>query len=444
MKFRGPVRRYRIWKRLRRRNAKMVKKKRTEFRWRPFLLGLLMTGAVLALHIVSPGGLRAINEAAFDQFQRLKPRQVDPSVPVAVVDIDVRSLQALGQWPWPRTELAELVHRLTALGAISIAFDVVFAEPDRTSPATVVQSWRKFDPDASVTLDETLRDHDAVFGAAIAETPVVLGVVLNNDPNGGRPPVKAGISFAGSDPRPVIPDFASANVNLPILNEHASGVGNFSLGSERADVIRRVPLLTRVEEQIVPTLSLEAIRVGFEAGSILIKSNDASQEFGGGGAGIASMRVGPMEIPVEADGGLYIYYSGDSMTRAARVVSVADIMAGDQADPALAEKVAGKVIFIGTSAPGLLDLVATPFEPAAAGVNVHAELAEQIISKFFQSDRIAYRDELQAALPNLSGDDRVAAAAKIGELEAEIAKFSEPVFISKPDWGRGWSGSSSC
>lgn len=437
MKWRSPWRLWRLWRRLRRREQKINARRRSDFRWRPFFYGLGVTGLVLFLQMQDWSGLRSMNEAAFDQYQRWKPRQVDPSVPVLVVDIDVRSLTALGQWPWPRTELAALTLRLKELGALSIAYDVVFAEPDRTSPLRVVESWRKFDPAARAVLDETLQDHDAVFAGAIAEAPVVLGVVLNNDPDGQRPPVRAGISHSGSDPRPAIPEFRSANVNLPLLAHSASGMGNFSLGSERADVIRRVPLLTRVEEQIVPTLALEAIRVGFQAGSILVKSNDASGEWGATGAGIASMRVGPMEIPVEPDGGLYIYYSGDSLTRRSRVISAADLLATEEIPPAVAEAVAGKVVFVGTSAPGLLDLVATPFEPAAAGVNVHAELAEQIIAKYFQQDRIAYRDELAAALPGLVDQEKAAAATKVAELDAEIARFAEPVFISRPDWGIG-------
>ena len=425
-------------KRLRRMNRKMVQRRKYKLNWRPFLYGLAATAFVLALQTLDFGGLKAVNEAAFDEYQRQKPRQIDPSVPVTVVDIDVRSLAELGQWPWPRTELAELLARLSELGALSVAFDVVFAEPDRTSPIFIEKSWRKYDPNAAVQLtDDSLRDHDAIFANVIAQTPTVMGVVLNNDPNGARPPTKAGISFSGSDPRRAIPSFLSANVNLPVLSEGASGVGNFALSDLRSEVIRRVPLLTRIEDQIVPTLALEAIRVGFQAGSILVKADDASGEFGGGGGGIASMRVGPMEIPVEYDGGLYVYYSGTSDQRAERVVSIADIMAGDTVDPALAEILGGTVVFVGTSAPGLLDLVATPFEPAAAGVNVHAELAEQIIAKFFQDDRISYRDELVAALPDATPEDRAQYEEVIAGLEAEIARFSEPVFISKPDWGEG-------
>lgn len=435
MKFHNPARLFRVWRRLRRREKQMAKRRRSDFRWRPFLYGLAATGLVLALQYYNFSGLRAINDAAFDQYQRWKPRQIDPSVPVAVVDIDVASLKALGQWPWPRTDLAELVSRLTALGALSVAFDIVFAEPDRTSPARVIESWRRYDSNAEAIAAATLQDHDAAFANVIAQTPVVLGVVLNNDPLGARPPQRAGVSFSGSDPRPVIPEFEGAQVNLPLLSVSASGVGNFSLGDERADVIRRVPLLTRIEEQMVPTLALEAIRVGFQAGSILVKSADASGELNVAD-GIATMRVGPMEIPVEYDGGLYVYYSGPMYERTdARVVSAAEIMRGDEVDPGLAAKIGGKVVFVGTSAPGLLDLVATPFEKAAAGVNVHAELAEQIIAKYFQQDRRAYRDELAAALPEMEEEAAAQARETIATLDATMAELSEPVFVSKPYWG---------
>ncbi|MGB0411723.1 MAG: CHASE2 domain-containing protein [Pikeienuella sp.] len=422
-------------KRLRRMNGKMVQRRKNRLNWRPFLYGLMATAVVLGLQVWDFGGLRAINEAAFDEFQRQKPRQVDPSVPVRVVDIDVRSLEQLGQWPWPRTELAELLARLAELGVLSVAFDIVFAEPDRTSPALIEKSWRKFDPNASIQMtDDSLRDHDAIFANVIAQTPTVMGVVLNNQPDGGRPPSKAGISYQGTDPRGALPDFASANVNLPILSEAAQGVGNFSLSELRSQVIRRVPLLSRIEDQIVPTLSLEAIRVGFQAGSILVQSGDASGRIGSGDNGLASMRVGPMEIPVEPDGGLYVYYSGTSDQRAERVISIADIMAGDSVDPALAEVLGGTIVFVGTSAPGLLDLVATPFEPAAAGVNVHAELAEQIISKYFQQDRLAYRDELLAALPDATEEEAAQYNEVIADLTASIDTFSEPIFISAPYW----------
>lgn len=433
MKMRNPLRYVRVWQRSRRKTKKMEKRrKKGAFRWRAFGYGMIATALVLGMQFYDFSGLRQINEAAFDQYQLAKPRKIDPSVPVAVVDIDVRSLQQLGQWPWPRTELAELTRRLAELDALSIAYDVVFAEPDRTSPARVIQSWLKYDPNAAAIGERTLQDHDAAFADVIARTPTVLGVILNNDPDGSRPPQRAGISYSGSNPAPLIPDFLSANVNLPLLSASASGVGNFSLGDERAEVIRRVPLLTRIDEQIVPTLSLEAIRVGFQAGSILVKSSDGSGEWGG--EGLATMRVGPMEIPVEYDGGIYVYYSGFMSQRSERVISVAEIMQGDTVDPALASRLGGKVVFIGTSAPGLLDLVATPFEIAAAGVNVHAELAEQIIAGYFKADRIAYRDELIAGLPTASAEDKPAFEAKIAELEMAIEEFSDPVFISRPNW----------
>ncbi|MEM7270519.1 MAG: CHASE2 domain-containing protein, partial [Pseudomonadota bacterium] len=285
--------------RLRRRNKALSGPKRrskNQFHWLEFIFGLIITGAVIGIQAFELPAFRAVNEAAFDQYQRWKPRKIDPAAPVAVVDIDEASLQALGQWPWPRTEVAELIYRLHELGAISIAFDVVFAEPDRTSPELIVKNWKKFDPSAEAVLSENLRNHDEVMAQAIAQTPTVLGIALSGLSGENRPSQKAGVSYAGSDPREVIEDFPGATNNLPILTEPATGVGNFSLGKERSEVVRRVPLITRVEDVMIPTLALEAIRVGFQAGSYIVKSADGSGEYGG--VGIASMRVAMMEVPV--------------------------------------------------------------------------------------------------------------------------------------------------
>lgn len=438
--------RWRVWKRIRAMKKK-PKRKKTGFGWRSFIYGLAATAFVIFLQAMDFGGLKAVNEAAFDQYQRWKPRTKDPASPVRVVDIDVQSLQELGQWPWPRTELAELVRRLTELGAISVSFDVVFAEPDRTSPKSIVESWRKYDPDANVVLgNETLADHDAIFADMIAQAPVVLGVVLDNAETGEVPQTakKSGygyITHQDTSPSTLIkltPEFYSANVNLPEFAEAASGIGNFALSELRGEIIRRVPLLARIKDNLIPTLALEGIRVGFQTGSIRIKSDDAGEPSSyQSSALIESMTVGPMEVPVEYDGGLYVYYSGQTSNRPDRTISVADIMRGDQVDQALAEKLGGAIVFVGTSAPGLLDLVATPFEPQTAGVNVHAELADQIIARYFQQDRIAYRQEILDALPQVSEADRPQYEEVVAQLDVDIAANSEPIFITRPVMAEG-------
>jgi len=108
-------------------------------------------------------------------FQVLRPR-VQTARPVAIVDIDEDSLKTIGQWPWPRTTVAELVTRITQLGAIAIGFDVIFAEPDRMSPAIAEQSFRGIDADTRAKLD-SLPSNDDVFADAIKHSRVVVGQV---------------------------------------------------------------------------------------------------------------------------------------------------------------------------------------------------------------------------------------------------------------------------
>ena len=113
----------------------------------PRLLYVLITGAVivaaLALRVWDPNAVARLRSQVFDSYQRVSPRAYDPSLPVRIVDIDEESLKRVGQWPWPRTVLADLVDKLAAGGAAAIGFDMVFPEPDRMSPANALHFWPK-------------------------------------------------------------------------------------------------------------------------------------------------------------------------------------------------------------------------------------------------------------------------------------------------------------
>jgi adenylate cyclase len=114
-----------------------------------------------------------------DAYQRLQPRPFDPNLPVRIIDIDDESLAKLGQWPWPRTIVADIVERLAQAGVAVLAFDVVFAEPDRSSPAQALEFWPK--TLEVLALRESvaiLPDHDDILAEAIERAPVVTGFVL--------------------------------------------------------------------------------------------------------------------------------------------------------------------------------------------------------------------------------------------------------------------------
>ena len=170
-----------------------------------------------------PGALVQFRLAVFDEYLRLKPRQYEP-VPVRIVDIDEDSLARFGQWPWPRTLLASLVDRLNDMGAATIAFDINFIEPDRTTPSRLLQGMKEIAPDDPLTARfSAMPDHDQVFANAIKRSRVVLGFPLSNEDRGRVPAPKASYSHIGDDPFPWVLHFRGAVANLPVLESAAIG-----------------------------------------------------------------------------------------------------------------------------------------------------------------------------------------------------------------------------
>jgi adenylate cyclase len=346
------------------------------------VLPLVILLAGLYLRVVDTPILAEMRLKVFDTMLRLQPREYDPDLPVRIVDIDNESLERLGQWPWPRTLVAELVLRLTEAGAAVIAFDAVFAEPDRTSPSEIVKIWPETEVLAELRdrIDE-LPDHDDVLANAIARSNVVTGFALS-DAGGAIPPErKAGFAFAGPDPTAFIPHFTGAIVNLPLIEALAAGNGSFNALPDRDGIYRRVPLLVRMGDVVYPSLAAEALRVVQPgATTYVVKSAGASgEEDFGAQTGISVVRIGEFLAPTQPDGRVWVHYAG---SRPERYVHAWRLFEEDF-DP---EVVAGRIIFIGASAPGLVDLRATPLNPIAPGVEVHAEVVEQILAAALRPD----------------------------------------------------------
>ena len=138
-------------------------------------VGFLMLAGFIALRVWDPPTLQNLRLRNFDFYQVLKPRVSAPNQrPVVIVDIDEASLRALGQWPWPRTLIAELVQKLQQAGTVVTAFDIMFSEPDRMSPANVAQSLPQID-EATREKMKALPSNDEVLAAVMARSRVVLG-----------------------------------------------------------------------------------------------------------------------------------------------------------------------------------------------------------------------------------------------------------------------------
>lgn len=341
----------------------------------------MLLGAVY-LHYAQPLIIEVVSLSVFDSYQRLKPRAQEDSA-VLVVDIDEASLKARGQWPWPRTDVAELVKRLTNLGAAAIAFDIVFSEPDRTSPKRVAELLKSLELLKDGADLESLPDNDKILAEFMKQTPTVGGMILTHEKNNRQPPLKRGTSHGGTDPAQYLPRYRGAVSNLDMIDAAPPGLGYFSFEPDRADrVVRRLSLVSALRDTIYPSLVAEALRVAQGEDSIFIKSNDGSGEWSAGSrGGIVLVKVGQLVVPTNELGEIWIYYSGN---REGRVMSVDKILSASAAEmETLQQSVAGKIVIVGTSAPGLLDIRATPLSSSTPGVQVHAEAMEQILSNVY-------------------------------------------------------------
>ncbi|WP_119460939.1 adenylate/guanylate cyclase domain-containing protein [Rhodospirillaceae bacterium SYSU D60014] len=340
--------------------------------------GLLLLLALL-LRVNEPALVEQLRNLVFDSYQRLAPRAYEPQ-PVRIVDIDEESLKRLGQWPWPRDRLARLVDRLGEMDAAAVVLDILLAEPDRLAPENLAALWPDRPEFAPLQAEiAALPDPDAALADSLARTPAVTAFVLIDRPSGARadgrtPAIKAGFSHAGDDPRLFAPRFTDATVALPSLEAAARGNGSVNAIPDADGTIRRVPLLVRLGDRLYPSLAAEALRVAQGAGSYMIKASGASGERSFGEAtGITHLRIGAAVVPTDARGRILLYDSGSV---AARFLPAWRVLEPDF-DPAA---VAGRIALIGTSAEGLKDVRTTPLDPVMAGVEVHAQILEQMLS----------------------------------------------------------------
>jgi adenylate cyclase len=338
---------------------------------------LLLLAALVFVRGIDPGLVSALRGSGFDSLQRLWPREKPEVQMVRVVDIDEASLKALGQWPWPRTQLAKLTNELIELGAAAVTFDIVFPEQDRMSPRHILA-----DPQVAATLPATsppvdyaaLPDNDEIFATAIAGRPVILAFASSGAGTPAEARVKSGFAQTGLDAINAPPRLANTTGNIAMLDMAATGIGsiNIDLGKDEG-VARQIPFLWSDGNRFYPSLAVETLRVAQGADTLLLHASAETQN------ALESLVIGDLEVPLSETGMFHVYYrptTADLSISAARVISGTD-------REALRPLVEGHVVFVGTSAVGLLDVRTTALGETVAGVTIHAQAAEQILSGTF-------------------------------------------------------------
>jgi len=326
---------------------------------------LVLLAAIVWLHALNPAPVDILRTRVFDLYQNIRPRPPLEQSPVAIADIDEKSLEVYGQWPWPRTLIARVVQAMKDAGALVIGFDVVFAEGDRTSPEYASRFMAGLDELTFEKL-QALPRNDVILARRLREVKAVLGQPVTGHARaaGNDRPRKTSVNTIG-DVVDFIPHSPGLVRNVEELEAAAAGLGLFSLLPERDGIIRRVPAVMRVADTIYPTLSLELMRVALGRTSIDIRARPE--------VGIDAVRIADFVIPTDRLGRLWVYFAPRDTLR---TYSVHDILSGKIAP----EELKNRIVVLGTSAAGLLDVQATPLDGAVPGVEVHVQILDMILS----------------------------------------------------------------
>lgn len=330
----------------------------------------IKSGAALTLIILLSWAYLFTPQAFFSLNDRLRDYlfltrgELPKSDRVVIVDIDERALSQYGQWPWPRIVFADLLTKLRDAGAGIIGLDIVFAEADRSSPHRI----------ASQIQGNTaiLEDYDRVLADAFATTPTVGGYVFTFDDHehAGEDAPMVPAAFIengfGSNVNIIRPD--GVILNFDKLQEQLYSSGFFNNLPDEGGMIRRVPLVMRYDGMLYPSLVLEMIRIYQDVSRVYIDGDQA---------GVEQVRLGDITIPTDASGRLIVNFRGPG--KHFRYISAADIL-NDKIKP---EDIAGKFVLIGTSAVGLYDLRSIPYDSNIAGVEVHANVLDNILTGDF-------------------------------------------------------------
>ncbi|WP_457597366.1 CHASE2 domain-containing protein [Hydrogenimonas sp.] len=308
-------------------------------------------------------------------FQARGPVPADRRI--VIVDIDEESLRRVGQWPWPRDVTARLIETIGASGAALAILDIVFSEPDNSSPARVC---RPYAPPG-----EPLPDNDRALARALEKTPAILGYLFDFGHARGRAPTPFAPSLralfvekgemAGAR---YLPTARDVTANLPLFQRAALSQGFFNNLPDEDGVVRSVPTLVRYDGALFTSLALETMRLVTGSDRVVVTYSDS---------GVDRVALRGLSIPTDRHGRLFLDYRGPSP--AYDYIGAAKLLNGEIAP----ERLRGKLVLVGTSAPGLADLRATPVSRSFPGVEIHANALDNLLNRDF----IARPDWLEGA-----------------------------------------------
>ena len=322
---------------------------------------LVLIAGALMLRTIDPGIVTELRVRGFDLVERLWPR-TSAAAPVAIVDIDEKSLAQYGPWPWPRHRVAQLVRRIAQGHPRVLGIDILFADRDRLSPTELARELPDLPPAVTEALAQ-LPPSDSDLAEAMAAVPTVLALAPSREENArsSSPPRLTPIRRIGDDPMPFLKSYGSLAQSQPDLSAAALAAGAVAVEPDPDGVVRRLALAVTLRQTIVPSFAIEVARIAAARQSIAINT---------GALGIEDMNIGSAVIPTDRRGRAVIHFAAPL----ARYISAADVL-----DPAFdPEDLQGQVVLLGVAGLGIAGLRQTPLGLVRA-VDLHAQLIKSIL-----------------------------------------------------------------
>ncbi len=381
-----------------------------------FLCGVVPVVLTAVLAVFRPGFLPRLDDTVYDTVMRSGGTQ-PPGDRVVIVDVDERSLATVGQWPWRRDVVGRLVAQLQNMGASAIALDIIFAERDRFDERGT--SGTGSDPRAPQTPDDAL-------AAVLSKGRAVLGYGLTFDRAASEPgscvlhPVALAVIHPAEETGDA-PYFHATGVvcSLPLLAQAGGASGFLNAAPDSDGILRRVPLLAEHGGRVYPSLALAAVAAATGARDMALRVTNVNA---------SSLTFGDRVVPLDGKSNLLVRYRGKKGTFPR--LSAADVLSGRVNEATLRNK----IVFVGTTALGTREVVATPLDTLFVGVEVQANVADNLLEKSFIR-REPLGTMLDSQLVIIIGLAVVALVARTGVVSGVLGSLG---VIGALWWGAAW------
>ena len=336
-------------------------------KYKNYLIFLLILILLILLKTFNPNFIKSISFLSFDLYQKVIPLRKQDS-DVIIIDIDEKSLGKFGQFPWSRSIFAKIIENVNEANPKAIGFDVFFSEKDKQSPEEIIKSYNIVSEDV-INYLVNIKGHDENFRQQLKNSKSVLAVLGSSVSSHSSYDRKAKARFLskGGDPKEFTFNYPYSIGSLEKLEKSVKGLGSISFLDQTDGIIRSLPLIVRFNKKIYPTMGLEMVRVGFDQKNLYVELDEL---------GIKRISVRPHKILTDANGIFWIRYK---QSQKSQYISASSVFEGNFDK----ERFEDKFVLIGASAQGLFDLVKTPLGATLPGVEVHANVIENILDQSY-------------------------------------------------------------